>query len=600
MIKKFYFLIALSLFGLTSVSIAQDLHFGTNPVDPTYRRPAPIYRDMLGDSSLLPKSRLKQQLMYSQGNYTYPPKPKNMWEVGINGGTFMVSGDTKAQLGYGYGATVRKAIGYTLSLRGQYLHGIGYGLNWEPSAGLKNNPVLNGHASSNKDSLNYVKNPGFVYYNYKIKNNEISVGGVLTLNNIGFHRKAIDRKVNLYGIGTIGGHWYITYYDMLKADGSSYANDFKNIQQQELVGGISSKDRKQTIKDLKNVLDGVYETKAEGSRTDRTGAGLFGSDKTWNPVASGALAVAFHVSRHVNIQLEHKVTFTQDDLLDGNRWQEHSLADPALTRDFDTYHYTSLSVNFALGKSVEPLWWQNPNDYTYDAIKAIADKNADALLDTDGDGVIDKFDNEPNTPAGNRVDTHGVTLKDCKGNPITDKIALATCNGGGVMPPLPPGVDYVTTTDLAKSGFVNMCNVTAFPSVHFDLDKYYIKPEFYSALHEIALAMIACPDKKMVATGNTDCRESDDYNMVLSWERVNKVVDYLVTKYGISRDRFILKFDGEKNPKIPGLPDNSWDPKYEPRQYQNRRVDFRWANAGETGPSTVAKPKGPKDAGEDY
>lgn len=599
MIKKFSFLFAATILGMCSVSLAQDLHYGTNPVDPAVHRPMPIYRDMLGDSSLLPKSRLKQQMMYSQGNYTYPPKPKNMWEIGINGGTFFVSGDTKAQLGYGYGASIRKAIGYTLSLRGQFIHGTGYGLNWEPNSGLKNNPMLNGHATSNKDSLNYFSHPGYTYYNYQIKNNEISVGGVLTLNNIGFHRKAIDRKVNLYGIGTIGGHWYITHYDMLKADGvSSYASEFKNILQQELVGGISYKDRKQTVKDLKNVLDGTYETAAEGSRTDPTGAGLFGSNKIWNPVASGGLAVAFHISRRVNIQLEHKVTFTQDDLLDGNRWQEHPNNDPSLTRDFDTYHYTSLGLNFSLGKSGEPLWWQNPNDYTYDMLKAVADKNADQLIDTDDDGVIDKFDDEPNTPAGYRVDTHGVTI-DCDKDGIPDNLDPSPCGspiGGGLVDP----TKYVTQAQLDGMGLVKMCNITQFPSVHFDLDKYYIKPEFFAALHEVALAMIACPDKKMVAVGYTDNRESDDYNMVLSWERVNKTVDYLVTKYGISRDRFIVKFDGEKNPKIPGLPDNSWAPQYEPRQYQNRRVEFHWAAAGESGPSTVAKPAGPKNAGEDY
>ena len=112
--------------------------------------------------------------------------------------------------------------------------------------------------------------------------------------------------------------------------------------------------------------------------------------------------------------------------------------------------------------------------------------------------------------------------------------------------------------------------------------------------------MISCPDRKMVCTGHTDVREGNDYNMVLSWERVNKVVDYLITTYGIDRSRFIVKFEGETKPRIPGLPDNSWAPTYEPRQYQNRRIEFRWADPGESGSSNPPKPNGPKQAGEDY
>ena len=157
------------------------------------------------------------------------------------------------------------------------------------------------------------------------------------------------------------------------------------------------------------------------------------------------------------------------------------------------------------------------------------DNDANQLIDSDGDGVIDKFDLEPNTPKGNKVDTHGVTQHD-----TTPKNVLVSGDS----------TKYVTPYQLHNAGFANLCNVTAFPSVNFDLDKYYIKPEYFAALHEVAMAMIACPDKKMVATGNTDNRESDDYNMVLSWERVNKVVDYLVTKYNIKRDRFIIKYDG--------------------------------------------------------
>ena len=73
------------------------------------------------------------------------------------------------------------------------------------------------------------------------------------------------------------------------------------------------------------------------------------------------------------------------------------------------------------------------------------------------------------------------------------------------------------------------------------------------------------PDVKVLITGHTDSKGSDEYNMALSERRVKTAVDYLVEK-GIERSRMTTKGYGERRP----IDTNETD---EGRQH-NRRVEF--------------------------
>jgi outer membrane protein OmpA-like peptidoglycan-associated protein len=131
--------------------------------------------------------------------------------------------------------------------------------------------------------------------------------------------------------------------------------------------------------------------------------------------------------------------------------------------------------------------------------------------------------------------------------------------------------------------------------VHFDLDKYFVKPEFYGQLHHVATVMKTHPNMKIVAEGYADNRNADEYNKVLSYNRANEVINYLVTRYEVPRDRFILQYAGESEVLVPDLPDHHTTTRNQEMQhYMNRRVEFRVAGAGD---QEMAKPSGP-DAGE--
>ncbi|MEZ4916482.1 MAG: OmpA family protein [Chitinophagales bacterium] len=131
-------------------------------------------------------------------------------------------------------------------------------------------------------------------------------------------------------------------------------------------------------------------------------------------------------------------------------------------------------------------------------------------------GVKDYEDDEPFSPSGYLWITKGIAI-------------------------LPP------VEDNSNGGACCGCDDAVFPSVHFDKDRYDIKPEFYAHLSILADKMVSCPDMMINATGMTDKDDNDKYNEQLSWNRVNAVIDYLNKNYGIDRNRFIVNFEGESN-----------------------------------------------------
>jgi OOP family OmpA-OmpF porin len=128
--------------------------------------------------------------------------------------------------------------------------------------------------------------------------------------------------------------------------------------------------------------------------------------------------------------------------------------------------------------------------------------------------------------------------------------------------------------------------------IHFDLDKYYVKPEFYGALHNIASVMQSHPEVKVVVKGYADNRSASDYNNVLSYNRSSEAINYLVTTYNIPRNRFILTYGGENAPIVKDLKDsfntNTTD---EFKHYMNRRVEFSVATSTDT---EMSRPAGPE------
>jgi len=586
----------------------------TDPFDPA------LY-GWIPDSNKIKDRRMQQHRDFLEKKSPYPAKPRHWTTLSVAGGLMFTSGDVKARPGWNVGLRYRWNLGYIASMRVDFRHGVSYGQNYEAKdlvGSLEENQLTRIHNQAYRraggqdledmDALVDYADFGYflAYDNYKNEITDASLSIMFHLNNFKYHRS--NTWFNAYVFMGAGAMLYKTSVDALYEDENGVENTpynygeflreglVKGVLNEELLAVLSDRivqpGERGTVRDALADLYGgkalkrSYETPAEGHKNEEN---LFG--RVFNPIFHVGAAIDFLVGDkgRVTIGLETKHTFTNDDLVDGQRWTVQG----ALTRDYDTYNQTTLTVGVNLGKKPEkselPMWWENPNRGVYtilqnqpDVAKLIEEI---APTDTDEDGVPDKLDDEPDTPEEAVVDSKGVTKdSDADGCPDhEDPEPYST--------PLLPIVDCKNVYDFAnkeccdeQATVVAMvpCREIELPSIHFDDDKYYVKPEFYAHLHEIARKMQDCPDLKVVANGHTDTRDDIKYNEQLSWNRVNTSIDYLVEKYGISRDRFVVKYTGEREP-LTG--DESAFEKY-----QNRRVEFRFAEDGEDGESNPPAP----------
>ena len=501
------------------------------------------------DSSIVPDKRMPQHTEFLNGTYNFPAKPRNQWEVGIKGGMLNISGDVSTRFGYGFGAHIRKAFGYVFSLRLEYMYGNAKGLNWKPSGNYSSNDpwVDNGYT-------------GNVYYNYKTNIQDLSLEGLITLNNIRFHKAKTG--FNIYGIVGIGG---MIYDAKVNALNGSTRYDFSDITS----GGIYE-DRKDTRDAIKDKLDDSYESPAENHGNTRPK--LFGN--TFKPVGHVGAGIAFKLNNRFNLALEDRFTVTKDDLLDGQRWSEQGSTPttPVLTQDYDTYNYLSLGLNYNIGaKSVEPLWWLNPLDYAYSEIRnpRLMRLPKPVLPDADGDGVTDQFDLEQ-TPQGVPVDSHGVS-RDTDGDGVPDArdkelVTPTVCqpvdaDGVGKCP-CPEGCQAIDTTAGACAAALG-----ALPSITFSGNSVRLSEDARSLLASVAARLRNNPECRIVVIGYCASTKSEQQR---SWDRVNAVINHLVEREGISGDRLIFQYGMEGG--------------------DCNTVDLRAAASGEQGPTNVPAP----------
>jgi outer membrane protein OmpA-like peptidoglycan-associated protein len=482
------------------------------------------------DSSVVPSKRLPQHTEFMANNYAFPAKPRNQWELGIKVGAFAISGDVRSSFpGIGGGIHVRKALGYVFSIRGEVGMGITKGLNYSKSYSYISNPAWAPYI------INGVPSQG-VFYNYKTTIYDANIQGVITLNNIRFHRAKTG--FNLYGFAGVGGMIFDTKIDALKGNA---LYDFNSIQSGTYTN------RRATKKAIKNLLDGVYETKGE---IDPLKPKVFGLP--FRPLFVAGVGMQFKLNKKLSLAIEDRFSVpAKSDLLDGTQWQSNSNTNPAQTRDYDTYNYTTIGLNIALGaKAVEPLWWINPLDYAYNEInKPNHMKLPKPILDdADGDGVTDQFDNEPNTPAGTPVDTHGVS-RDTDGDGVPDSkdkelITPTQCqpvdaDGVGKCPP--PDCCKVIDS-LMQYGIRGRCNIGDLPSVTFKGRSVSLSKDAKALIAGVASKIRDNSECKIAVIGYCSSSKSEQQ---LSWDRVNAVINYLVEKEGISADRFIFKYGQE-------------------------------------------------------
>jgi peptidoglycan-associated lipoprotein len=87
-----------------------------------------------------------------------------------------------------------------------------------------------------------------------------------------------------------------------------------------------------------------------------------------------------------------------------------------------------------------------------------------------------------------------------------------------------------------------------FEDVHFDFDRYSLRPEATRVLDEAVAAMKQDSSLRITIEGHTCNIGTAEYNLALGERRANSVRDYLVSN-GIGADRLRTVSYGEERPK---------------------------------------------------
>jgi len=114
--------------------------------------------------------------------------------------------------------------------------------------------------------------------------------------------------------------------------------------------------------------------------------------------------------------------------------------------------------------------------------------------------------------------------------------------------------------------------------VYFETDSAEIRPISFPILDAVAATLRGNPQITFVEIqGHADERSSDEYNIRLTQDRATSVLNYLVQRGSVERNRLRAVGYGERCPVDPSHTEAAWE--------RNRRVEFKIirTTAGPTG-----------------
>jgi outer membrane protein OmpA-like peptidoglycan-associated protein len=219
-----------------------------------------------------------------------------------------------------------------------------------------------------------------------------------------------------------------------------------------------------------------------------------------------------------------------------------------------------------------------PLDTDHDGIIDAEDKcptvagvkeNQGCPADTDGDGIIDSEDRCP-TVAG--VKENQGCPADTDGDGIIDSedacptVAGVRENKG--CPADSDGDGVIDVEDLLPNvaGLVALQGVPENLVIYFDTDKFDLTAEAMSTIEVITKLLTAQPSLKLKLTGHTDSRQTVQYNVELSKNRVFETRKYVI-KNGVEAKRMKVAWFSEL---VPAAPNKSVD-----GMKLNRRVELQ-------------------------
>jgi peptidoglycan-associated lipoprotein len=103
-------------------------------------------------------------------------------------------------------------------------------------------------------------------------------------------------------------------------------------------------------------------------------------------------------------------------------------------------------------------------------------------------------------------------------------------------------------------------------NIHFDFDKYDLKPKAMMILDEKAAYLREHPEVRVLIEGHCDERGTNEYNLALGDRRANSAKNYLV-RSGVADSRITTISYGEEQPLCMEHVESCW--------WKNRRAQFQ-------------------------
>ena len=255
----------------------------------------------------------------------------------------------------------------------------------------------------------------------------------------------------------------------------------------------------------------------------------------------------------------------------------------------ESHHNLSLVVGltyFMGGKSSKNKPNDSDNDGVYDHNDLCPDTPDNAPvdrwgcpLDSDKDGIPDYMDECPNTPLGVKVNSVGcpsTQMNDLDGDGVPDSkdqcpetpIGIEVDKNGCPLDTDKDGVyDYLDQCPGTPIGAeINAVGCWILKNFHFDVDSWYIKPQFNAELDKVIGILESNPTMRIEIQGHTDSSGGRLHNLELSRNRARAVMEYFLSK-GIDPGRMTIQGLGYSKPIAPN---NSYEGKA-----MNRRVQIK-------------------------
>ena len=298
-----------------------------------------------------------------------------------------------------------------------------------------------------------------------------------------------------------------------------------------------------------------------------SGVDLDSDDGEWTHeiIIPVGLGLRYNVFKSLDLGLEYVLNNPLSDKIDAlERGQKN-----------DNYQYLNFNVSYFFGKgSSKPNHLANSfssidskieeavakataaeeksnaveeslNDLTteVEGIKTDVDANSSAIdgissRDSDGDGIVDIKDLEPYSAKGAKVNGDGITISvDSDGDGVADYMDKEPNTRAGALVNF-QGIE-IKTGQLSSNG-----RIVSY-SVFFDTNKYNVKSSEYVKILEAVRVLQADPSSTAVLTGFADVRGSEPYNLNLSKNRVDEVLELLSRDFGIAKERLSIEAKGE-------------------------------------------------------